>query len=59
MNLKTDMFFFAAAKLGILHEVLELQNVPTVHQMISSSIIHYPVEVPLKNGHLNLQIISP
>ena len=41
---------FAAAKLGIRHEVMELQNVPTVHKMITTAIIHYHVEVPLKNG---------
>ena len=59
MNELENRYVFAAAKLGIRHEVLELQNVPTVHQMISSSIIHYHVEVPLKNGHLNVKIISP
>ena len=29
---------------------MELQNVPTVHKMITTAIIHYHVEVPLKNG---------
>jgi hypothetical protein len=43
-------YVFAAAELGIRREVLDLQNVPTVHKLITTSIIHYHVEVPLKNG---------
>jgi len=43
-------YVFAAAELGIRHEVMDLQNVPTVHKLITTSIIHYHVEVPLKNG---------
>ncbi len=43
-------YVFAAAELGIRHEVMDLQNVPTVHTLITTSIIHYHVEVPLKNG---------
>ena len=43
-------YVFAAAELGIHHETMELQVVPQVHRTVTSSIIHYHIDVPLPNG---------
>ncbi|EKX36882.1 hypothetical protein GUITHDRAFT_116905 [Guillardia theta CCMP2712] len=46
-------YVFAAAELGIRHEIWDLQNVPRVHKEIFTSIIHYHVEVPIPDGTRN------
>lgn len=40
-------YVFAAAELGIRHEIWDLQNVPPVHRQLKASVIHYHVEVPV------------
>lgn len=40
-------------------QVMDLQNVPTVHRTIDTHIIHYHVDVPLPNGERTQDFSAP